>query len=77
MDKTLWNLINISKKLYTVAKLLVWKKTTQVYLLQATMDETHWVTRWSAEKLVIIKTDLKQLNSKVKTFEYIIALVLQ
>lgn len=58
--------MDISKKLHIVAKLLVWKETTQVYLFEATMDDTHWVTRWSAEKLVIIKTDLKQLNSKVQ-----------
>lgn len=68
VDKTLRNLMDISKKLYTVAKLLVWNETTQVYFFEATMGETHWVTRWSAEKLVIIKTDLKQLSSKVKNF---------
>lgn len=55
--------MDISMTLYTVAKALTWKETTQVYLFEATMDDIHWVTRWSAEKLVI-RTDLKQLNSK-------------
>lgn len=56
--------MDISEKLYTVAKRLIWKETTQVYLFEATMDDTHWITRWSAEKLSVISTDLKQLNSK-------------